>query len=109
MIVVNVFGFDMKYWDAGCEVFEFKVVVGKIIRLILVMNIKFDLLIINLIWNVLYKIMVEDILLMVKCDSEYFVNYYMEIICGWSDLEVIDFVLIDWEVVELEIFLYCLC
>lgn len=32
MIVVNVPGFDMKYWDAYREVFESKVVVGKTTR-----------------------------------------------------------------------------
>lgn len=82
--------FDMKYWDAGREVFEAKVVVGKTTRPTPVMNTKLDSLIINPTWNVPHKIMVEDILPMVKRDSEYLANHHMEIIRGWSDPEVID-------------------
>lgn len=106
MIVVNVPGFDMKYWDAGREVFESKVVVGKTTRPTPVMNTKLDSLIINPTWNVPHKIMVEDILPMVKRDSEYLANHHMEIIRGWSDPEVIDPALIDWEAVEPETFPY---
>ncbi|ABQ20578.1 murein L,D-transpeptidase [Vibrio cholerae] len=106
MIVVNVPGFDMKYWDAGREVFEAKVVVGKTTRPTPVMNTKLDSLIINPTWNVPHKIMVEDILPMVKRDSEYLANHHMEIIRGWSDPEVIDPALIDWETVDPATFPY---
>ncbi len=44
--------------------------------------------------------MVEDILPMVKRDSEYLANQRMEIIRCWSDPEVIDPALIDWETVD---------
>ncbi|MCX9713639.1 L,D-transpeptidase family protein, partial [Vibrio cholerae] len=71
-----------------------------------VMNTKLDSLIINPTWNVPHKIMVEDILPMVKRDSEYLANHHMEIIRGWSDPEVIDPALIDWEAVEPETFPY---
>ncbi|QXC56479.1 L,D-transpeptidase family protein [Vibrio mimicus] len=105
-IVVNVPGFAMKYWDAGQEVFEAKVVVGRVTRPTPVMNTKLDSLIINPTWNVPRKIMVEDILPMVKRDHEYLAKHQMEIIRGWNDPEVVDPQLIDWASVDPETFPY---
>ncbi|KQA24650.1 L,D-transpeptidase family protein [Vibrio metoecus] len=106
VIVVNVPGFDMKYWDAGREVFEAKVVVGRVTRPTPVMNTKLDSLIINPTWNVPRKIMVEDILPMVKRDHQYLAEHQIEIIRGWSDPEVVDPQEIDWATVDPETFPY---
>ncbi|ENM5739045.1 L,D-transpeptidase family protein [Vibrio mimicus] len=106
VIVVNVPGFEMKYWDSGREVFGAKVVVGRVTRPTPVMNTKLDSLIINPMWNVPRKIMVEDILPMVKRDSEYLARHQIEIIRSWSDPEVLDPQLIDWSNINPETFPY---
>lgn len=105
-IVVNVPGFAMKYWDAGREVFQAKVVVGRATRPTPVMNTKLDSLIFNPTWNVPRTIMVEDILPMVINDNAYLTNHHIEIIRGWNDPEIIDPQLIDWGNVDPETFPY---
>ncbi|MGL4192975.1 MAG: L,D-transpeptidase family protein [Vibrio sp.] len=106
LIVVNVPGFAMQYWDSGHQVFTAKVVVGRVTRPTPVMNTKLDSLIINPMWNVPRKIMVEDILPLVKRDHEYLAKHRIEIIRGWDDPEVMDPRLIDWVNVNPETFPY---
>ncbi|MGL6027979.1 MAG: L,D-transpeptidase family protein [Vibrio sp.] len=106
LIVVNVPGFAMQYWDSGHQVFTAKVVVGRVTRPTPVMNTKLDSLIIHPIWNVPRTIMVEDILPLVKRDRAYLARHQIEIIRGWDDPEVMDPHLIDWANVNPETFPY---
>ncbi|QIL84548.1 L,D-transpeptidase family protein [Vibrio sp. HDW18] len=106
LILVNIPAFAMQYWDEGEQVFAAKVVVGRVTRPTPVMNTKLDSLIINPIWNVPHKIMMEDILPLVKRDHEYLAKHRIEIIRGWDDPEVMDPRLIDWANVNPETFPY---
>src|SRR5690606_36738158 len=51
VIVVNVPGFNLKYWYSGKPVFQSKVVVGRISRPTPVMTTRLDSLILNPTWN----------------------------------------------------------
>ncbi|MFN3014607.1 murein L,D-transpeptidase [Vibrio coralliilyticus] len=97
IIVVNVPGFEMKYWYSGQEVFESKVVVGRKGRPTPMMTTKLDSLILNPTWNVPWKIMVEDIIPKVKEDPEYLVRQNIKIVPKWGSKELINPEDIDWQ------------
>ncbi|MDN3610201.1 L,D-transpeptidase family protein [Vibrio ostreicida] len=97
IIVVNVPGFDMKYWYSGQAIFESKVVVGSRGRPTPLMITNMDSLILNPTWNVPWKIMVEDIIPKVKKDPQYLVRQRINIIPKWGSKELIDPQEIDWQ------------
>ncbi|MFM2590214.1 murein L,D-transpeptidase [Vibrio sp. TBV020] len=97
IIVVNVPSFEMTYWSSGQEVFESKVVVGKVERPTPLMRTRLDSLILNPTWNVPWKIMVEDIIPKVQQDKEYLTKQNIKIIPKWGSKEVIDPESIDWD------------
>lgn len=97
IIVVNVPSFEMKYWSAGEQLFESKVVVGRKARPTPVMNTKLDSLILNPTWNVPWKIMVEDIIPKVQQDVGYLTRQNIKIIPKWGSDEVINPDDIDWQ------------
>jgi murein L,D-transpeptidase YcbB/YkuD len=86
----------MTYWSSGKEVFESKVVVGKIERPTPLMQIRLDSLILNPTWNVPWKIMVEDIIPKVQHDRAYLTKQNIKIIPKWGSDEIIDPETIDW-------------
>ncbi|MBD1567348.1 L,D-transpeptidase family protein [Vibrio sp. S12_S33] len=106
LIVVNVPSFDMRYWYLGQEVFQSKVVVGRLSRKTPLMITKLDSLILNPTWNVPYKIMVEDILPMVKKDIDYLARHNIDIISSWRTGELIDPNSINWLTVNPTAFPY---
>ncbi|MDE1235661.1 L,D-transpeptidase family protein [Vibrio aestuarianus] len=106
LIVVNVPSFDMRYWHLGQEVFQSKVVVGRSSRKTPLMITKLDSLILNPTWNVPYKIMVEDILPMVKKDSSYLARHNIDIVSSWRSEELIDPNSINWSTVNPAAFPY---
>ncbi|RTZ16692.1 murein L,D-transpeptidase [Vibrio aquaticus] len=97
IIVVNVPSFEMTYWDDGQEVFESKVVVGKIARPTPLMTTRLDSLILNPTWNVPWKIMVEDIIPKVQEDREYLTRQNIKIIPKWGSKDEINPDTIDWD------------
>ncbi|EEX92559.1 hypothetical protein VIOR3934_05029 [Vibrio orientalis CIP 102891 = ATCC 33934] len=97
IIVVNVPSFQMTYWSSGEEVFESKVVVGKIERPTPLMQIRLDSLILNPTWNVPWKIMVEDIIPKVQHDRAYLTKQNIKIIPKWGSDEIINPETIDWD------------
>lgn len=99
-IVVNVPSFDMRYWYLGKEVFQSKVVVGRVSRKTPLMSTKLDSLILNPTWNVPYKIMVEDILPMVKKDQNYLRQHNIDIVSSWRSNDQIDPSNINWSAVN---------
>lgn len=105
-IVVNVPGFELKYWHSGKEVFQSKVVVGKVSRPTPVMNTRLDSLILNPTWNVPYKIMVEDILPLAKRDHTYLSRHHIDIIESWNSSQKMDPTQIDWNSVKPKAFPY---
>ncbi len=106
VIVVNIPGFDMKYWYSGKPVFSSKVVVGRTTRPTPLMSTKLDSVILNPTWNVPRKIMVEDILPLAKRDANYFKRHHIEIIKNWSSTQVMDPTSIDWANVNPDTFPY---
>lgn len=106
IIVVNVPGYDMKYWSNGEEVFESKVVVGKKARPTPVMVTNLNALILNPTWNVPWKIMVEDIIPKVKHDPMYLYRQNIEILPKWGSSERIDPTEIDWASINPKAFPY---
>ncbi|MFV0448782.1 MAG: murein L,D-transpeptidase [Vibrio sp.] len=106
VIVVNIPGFDMKYWYSGKPVFSSKVVVGSVKRPTPLMSIKLDSVIFNPTWNVPRKIMVEDILPLAKRDADYFKRHHIDIIKNWSSNQALDPKEIDWTTVKPETFPY---
>ncbi len=106
VIVVNIPGFDMKYWYSGKPVFSSKVVVGKTTRPTPLMSTKLDSVILNPTWNVPRKIMVEDILPLAKRDVNYFSRHHIEIIKNWNSSQVMDPKSIDWANVNPDTFPY---
>ncbi|EKO3588915.1 L,D-transpeptidase family protein [Vibrio sp. A11] len=105
-IVVNVPSFELKYWHAGENVFQSKVVVGRISRPTPVMTTRLDSLIVNPTWNIPYKIMVEDILPIAKRDLRYLDRQNLEILPRWGATQTLDPTSIDWENISLEAFPY---
>ncbi|MCG7488218.1 L,D-transpeptidase family protein [Vibrio sp. Of14-4] len=97
LIIVNVPGFEMKYWSSGKEVFESKVVVGRRGRPTPLMTIELESLILNPTWNVPWRIMVRDIIPRVKKDPEYLVKENITIVPRWGSKELIDPNEIDWQ------------
>ncbi len=106
VIVVNIPGFDMKYWYSGKPVFSSKVVVGSVKRPTPLMSIKLDSVILNPTWNVPRKIMVEDILPLAKRDANYFSRHHIEIIKSWTSDKTLDPKAIDWTSVDPDTFPY---
>lgn len=106
VIVVNIPGFDMKYWHSGKPVFASKVVVGRVSRPTPLMSTKLDSVILNPTWNVPRKIMVEDILPLAKRDVNYFSRHHIDIIESWSSDQVMDPKAIDWANVDPNSFPY---
>ncbi|MCG6215060.1 L,D-transpeptidase family protein [Vibrio furnissii] len=106
VIVVNVPGYNLKYWYSGKPVFESKVVVGRVTRPTPVMSTKLDSLILNPTWNVPHKIMVEDILPMTKRDASYLSRHHIDIIESWKSDQTLDPALIDWQNVNPKTFPY---
>ncbi|MFA0569001.1 L,D-transpeptidase family protein [Vibrio gallaecicus] len=106
MILVNVPSFDMKYWSDGEEVFESKVVVGKLSRKTPLLTTKLDSVILNPTWNVPWKIMVEDILPKVKADSTYLQRHNFEVIEKWRSPESLNPDDIDWASINPRAFPY---
>ncbi|GLT18608.1 peptidase [Vibrio zhanjiangensis] len=97
LIIVNVPGFEMKYWSSGKEVFETKVVVGRRGRPTPLMTIELESLILNPTWNVPWRIMVRDIIPKVKKDPDYLVKENITIVPRWGSKELIDPQEIDWQ------------
>ncbi|WP_165311547.1 L,D-transpeptidase family protein [Vibrio ziniensis] len=106
VIVVNIPGFDMKYWYSGKPIFTTKVVVGSVKRPTPLMSVKLDSVILNPTWNVPRKIMVEDILPLAKRDVNYFSRHHIDIIKSWGSDQTLDPKVIDWSMVEPESFPY---
>ncbi len=105
-IIVNIPGFDMKYWLSGKPVFSSKVVVGRSSRPTPLLSTKLDSVIVNPTWTVPRKIIVEDILPMARRDVSYFSRHNIDIIKGWKKERVIDPTKIDWTTIEAEKFPY---
>ncbi len=106
VIVVNIPGFDIKYWHSGKAVFSSKVVVGRVTRPTPLMSTKLDSVILNPTWNVPRKIMVEDILPLAKRDENYFTRHHIEIIKNWNSSQVLDPKSIDWKNIDPDTFPY---
>ncbi|MHC6527568.1 MULTISPECIES: L,D-transpeptidase family protein [unclassified Vibrio] len=106
LILVNVPGYQIRYWYLGNEVFESKVVVGRVSRKTPVMKTSLNALILNPTWNVPRKIMVEDILPQVKKDATYLEKHQMQILETWDSDAVISPEAIDWTTVNPRAFPY---
>ncbi|MCG6402861.1 L,D-transpeptidase family protein [Vibrio fluvialis] len=106
VIVVNVPGFNLKYWYSGKPVFQSKVVVGRISRPTPVMTTRLDSLILNPTWNVPHKIMVEDILPITKRDHTYLTRHHIDILESWQSEQTLDPEKIDWKSVNPKTFPY---
>ncbi len=106
MVLVNIPGFMMTYWDSGNAIFSSKVVVGRVERPTPLMSLKLDSVILNPTWNVPRTIMVEDILPKVKKDINYFRERRIDVIKKWGAVNIIDPTDIDWVSVEPETFPY---
>ncbi len=106
VIVVNIPGFDIKYWHSGKAVFSSKVVVGRVTRPTPLMSTRLDSVILNPTWNVPRKIMVEDILPLAKRDENYFSRHHIDIIKSWNSNQVLDPKSIDWKNVDPDTFPY---
>ncbi|MEZ9564584.1 murein L,D-transpeptidase [Vibrio artabrorum] len=106
LIVVNVPGFDLKYWEDGEEVFESKVVVGRKSRKTPLLEVKLDSVILNPTWNVPWKIMVKDILPKVKEDASYLDTHNFQVIDGWRSTKTVDTKEINWQTINFNSFPY---
>ncbi|MBE3663992.1 murein L,D-transpeptidase [Vibrio navarrensis] len=106
LILVNVPGYEMQFWYKGEEVFESKVVVGKISRKTPIMEGKMDGIVLNPVWNVPNKIMVKDILPKLKRDQNYLKKQNIEILPAWDSETTIDPESIDWSRVSRHNFPY---
>lgn len=106
VIVVNVPGFNLKYWYSGKTVFQSKVVVGRVSRPTPVMTTRLDSLILNPTWNVPHKIMVEDILPLTKRDQTYLSRHQIDILPNWRSEQALDPATIDWKSVNPRTFPY---
>ncbi len=106
MVLVNIPGFNMTYWDSGNAIFSSKVVVGRVDRPTPLMSLQLDSVILNPTWNVPRTIMVEDILPKVIKDINYFSQRRIDVIKKWGAVNIIDPNDIDWLSVEPETFPY---
>ncbi|EPC7290779.1 L,D-transpeptidase family protein [Vibrio vulnificus] len=106
LVLVNVPGYEMKFWYKGEEIFESKVVVGRKSRKTPIMVGKMDGVVLNPVWNVPKTIMVKDILPKVKYDQSFLTKQNIEIIEGWDSQTAVNPQTIDWTKVSLKSFPY---
>lgn len=106
LVLVNVPGYEMKFWYKGEEIFESKVVVGRKSRKTPIMVGKMDGVVLNPIWNVPKTIMVKDILPKVKYDQSFLTKQNIEIVEGWDSQTAVNPQTIDWTKVSLKSFPY---
>jgi len=106
VIVVNIPGFELKYWYLGKPVFEAKVVVGRVSRKTPLMTTNMDSVILNPTWNVPRKIMIKDLLPMAIRDPSYFSRHNIDIIKSWTSNQVMNPETIDWTTVNPRTFPY---
>ncbi|MDN3663645.1 L,D-transpeptidase family protein [Vibrio agarivorans] len=95
-IVVNVPSFEMRYSHSGEQVFESKVVVGKLRRPTPIMQIHMQSVVLNPTWNIPWKIMVEDIVPKAKRDPSYLQRQGIDILESWTSNRIIPYESINW-------------
>ncbi|QIA62981.1 L,D-transpeptidase family protein [Vibrio astriarenae] len=105
-VTVNVPSFEMSYSHSGEQVFESKVVVGKLRRPTPVMQTNMQSVVLNPTWNIPWKIMVEDIIPKVKRDPTYLQRQGIDIIESWTSKRIVPADSIDWAVINPRAFPY---
>ncbi|MDR9825573.1 L,D-transpeptidase family protein [Vibrio sp. FNV 38] len=105
-VTVNVPSFEMSYSHSGEQVFESKVVVGKLRRPTPVMQTQMQSVVLNPTWNVPWKIMVEDLIPKAKRDPTYLQRQGIDIIESWTSKRIVPAESIDWATINPRSFPY---
>ncbi|MGL6315564.1 L,D-transpeptidase family protein [Vibrio sp. WXL103] len=96
-VTVNVPSFEMQFSHSGQQLFESKVVVGKLRRPTPIMETQMKSVVLNPTWNIPWKIMVEDIIPKAKRDPSYLARQGIDIIESWTSPRIISPATINWE------------
>lgn len=96
-VTVNVPSFEMQFSHSGQQLFESKVVVGKLRRPTPIMETQMKSVVLNPTWNIPWKIMVEDIIPKAKHDPSYLARQGIDIIESWTSPQIIPPETINWE------------
>ena len=100
-ILINIANFELDVIEDGNPVLIMKVIVGKNYRRTPVFSDKMTYLVFCPYWNVPQNIAVEDILPMIKKDTEYLTKQKMKVFQGWgSEAKEIDPATIEWSAVD---------
>lgn len=106
MILINIPGFDMEYWQDGEIIFNSKVIVGRTDRKTPLLSTRLDSIVFNPAWRVPTSIMRMDILPEALKHTSYFKRNGYEIVENWQSEKVINPNQIDWHSISINNFPY---
>lgn len=106
IILVNIPGYSMEYWENGGKVFESKVIVGRTDRKTPLFSTRLDSIVFNPAWHVPVSIMRKDILPVALSNRNFLKQHQYEILTSWQSKKVIDPNRINWSSITVNNFPY---
>lgn len=104
-IRVNIASFEMDLFEAGEQIMNMRVMVGREYRRTPVFSDTMTYLVLSPYWNIPLNVTLADKLYMIKNDPDYLTREKIEVLDGWgADAMKIDATTVDWSQVTLEDF-----
>nr|WP_092875148.1 L,D-transpeptidase [Izhakiella capsodis] len=106
-IMVNIPNFSLIYYNNGRQILTSRVIVGRPDRKTPLMRSALNNVVLNPPWNVPTTLVREDIVPKMKTDRSYLWKHNYQLLSGWSsDAQVIDPMMIDWDMISAAHFPY---